>query len=276
MLSLHLFSHLPGLRGNNPSFQRGFFASFKQIFWFSISLMPQCQKAPDQCNSRHMSMQQSSYDKAHPHPQTSLFTSLSSTSTPFTSVWLLGKGRRSQSLQRTATASSLLLWQRASKETWLERRTWPFATSRCPALTSTWGTSSLCWRKKVSPCLGMSSVESYLLSFSVPEVYLKMFENKEQSEEEEVAMAWQEEQKAEQSALQREEAQTVDDDDDNEDGESEEDEESSATRSSTFVSSSVFFSALVYLIFCWPLTLLWSKENVISCINIFEYTIGGI
>jgi len=89
-----------------------------------------------------------------------------------------------------------------------------------------------------------------LLEEEIPEVYLKMFENKEQSEEEEVAMAWQEEQKAEQSALQREEAQTVDDDDDNEDGESEEDEESSATRSSTFVSSSVFFSALVYLIFC--------------------------
>merc|ERR1712032_1766922 len=59
-----------------------------------------------------------------------------------------------------------------------------------------------------------------------------------------------EEQNAEQSALQREEAQTVDDDDDNKDEESEEDEESSATRSSTFVSSSVFFSALVYLIFC--------------------------
>jgi len=91
-----------------------------------------------------------------------------------------------------------------------------------------------------------------LLEEEIPEVYLKMFENKEQSEEEdeEVAMAWQEEQNAEQSALQREEAQTVDDDDDNKDEESEEDEESSATRSSTFVSSSVFFSALVYLIFC--------------------------
>merc|ERR1711970_1048918 len=89
-----------------------------------------------------------------------------------------------------------------------------------------------------------------LLEEEIPEVYLKMFENKEQSEEKEVAMAWQEEQKAEESALQREEAQTVDDDDDNEDGKSEEDEESSATRSSTFVSSSVLFSALVYLIFC--------------------------
>merc|ERR1712222_292039 len=89
-----------------------------------------------------------------------------------------------------------------------------------------------------------------LLEEEIPEVYLKMFENKEQSEDEEVAMAWQEEQNAEQSALQREEAQTVDDDDDNKDEESEEDEESSATRSSTFVSSSVFFSALVYLIFC--------------------------
>jgi len=90
-----------------------------------------------------------------------------------------------------------------------------------------------------------------LLEEEIPEVYLKMFENQEQSEEEgeEVAMAWQEEQKAEESALQREEAQTVDNDD-NEDGESEEDEESSATRSSTFVSSSIFFSALVYLIFC--------------------------
>merc|ERR1712222_159071 len=75
-----------------------------------------------------------------------------------------------------------------------------------------------------------------LLEEEIPEVYLKMFENKEQN--------------AEQSALQREEAQTVDDDDDNKDEESEEDEESSATRSSTFVSSSVFFSALVYLIFC--------------------------
>jgi len=88
-----------------------------------------------------------------------------------------------------------------------------------------------------------------LLEEEIPEVYLKMFENEEQSEEEgeEVAMAWQEEQKAEESALQKQEAQTVDD---NEDGESEEDEESSATRSSTFVSSTVLFSALVYLIFC--------------------------
>jgi len=90
-----------------------------------------------------------------------------------------------------------------------------------------------------------------LLEEEIPEVYLKMFENTEQSEEEgeDVAMAWQEEQKAEESALQREEAQTVDNDD-SEDGESEEDEESSATRSSTFVSSSVLFSTLVYLIFC--------------------------
>jgi len=93
-----------------------------------------------------------------------------------------------------------------------------------------------------------------LLEEEIPEVYLKMFENKEQAEEEEeVAMAWQEEQKAEESALQRQQAQAVDDNDDHEDGESddsEEDEESSATRSSTFVSSSVFFTALVYLIFC--------------------------
>jgi len=90
-----------------------------------------------------------------------------------------------------------------------------------------------------------------LLEEEIPEVYLKMFENTEQSEVEggEVAMAWQEEQKAEESALQREEAQTVDNDG-SEDGESEEDEESSATRSSTFVSSTVLFSALVYLIFC--------------------------
>jgi len=93
-----------------------------------------------------------------------------------------------------------------------------------------------------------------LLEEEIPEVYLKMFENKEQAEEEEeVAMAWQEEQKAEESALQRQQAQAVDDNNDNEDGESddsEEDEESSATRSSTFISSSVFFTALVYLIFC--------------------------
>jgi len=91
-----------------------------------------------------------------------------------------------------------------------------------------------------------------LLEEQIPEVYLKMFEDKEQSEEgeEEVAMAWQEEQKAEESALQKQEAQTVDNNDDSEDGESEEDEESSATRSSTFISSSVLFSGLVYLIFC--------------------------
>jgi len=93
-----------------------------------------------------------------------------------------------------------------------------------------------------------------LLEEEIPEVYLKMFENKEQAEEEEeVAMAWEEEQKAEESALQRQQAQAVDDNDDHEDGESddsEEDEESSATRSSTFISSSVFFTALVYLIFC--------------------------
>jgi len=92
-----------------------------------------------------------------------------------------------------------------------------------------------------------------LLEEEIPEVYLKMFENKEQSEEEkEVAMAWEEEQRAEESALQRQEANTVDDNN-NKDGEgdnSEEDEEeSSATRSSTFVSSLVFFSALVCLIF---------------------------
>jgi len=93
-----------------------------------------------------------------------------------------------------------------------------------------------------------------LLEEEIPEVYLKMFENKEQAEEEEeVPMAWQEEQKAEESALQRQQAQAVDNNDDHEDGESddsEEDEESSATRSSTFISSSVFFTALVYLIFC--------------------------
>jgi len=94
-----------------------------------------------------------------------------------------------------------------------------------------------------------------LLEEEIPEVYLKMFENKEQAEEEEeVAMAWEEEQKAEESALQRQQAQAVDDNDDHEDGESddseEDNEESSATRSSTFVSSSVFFTALVYLIFC--------------------------
>jgi len=94
-----------------------------------------------------------------------------------------------------------------------------------------------------------------LLEEEIPEVYLKMFENKEQAEEEEgIAMAWQEEQKAEESALQRQQAQAVDDNDDHEDGESddseEDNEESSATRSSTFVSSSVFFTALVYLIFC--------------------------
>jgi len=91
-----------------------------------------------------------------------------------------------------------------------------------------------------------------LIEEEIPEVYLKMFENQEQSEEdegEEVAMAWQEEQKAEESALQKQEAQTVDADN-NEDGESEEDEESSATRSSTFILSSILFSALVYLIFC--------------------------
>merc|ERR1712181_142722 len=47
-----------------------------------------------------------------------------------------------------------------------------------------------------------------LLVEYIPEVYLKMFENEEQSEEEgeEVAMAWQEEQKAEESALQKQEA----------------------------------------------------------------------
>jgi len=92
-----------------------------------------------------------------------------------------------------------------------------------------------------------------LLEEEIPEVYLKMFENKGQAEEGEVAMAWQEEQKAEESALQREQAQAVDDDDDNEDGESddsEEDDESSATRSSTLVSSSVFFTSVVYLILC--------------------------
>jgi len=89
-----------------------------------------------------------------------------------------------------------------------------------------------------------------LLEEEIPEVYLKMFENEEQSEEEgeEVAMAWQEEQKAEDSALQKQEAHTVDDDENKD--ESEEDDESSATRSSTFVSSSILFSALVYLIFC--------------------------
>jgi len=90
-----------------------------------------------------------------------------------------------------------------------------------------------------------------LLEEQIPEVYMKMFENKEQSGVE-VAMAWEEEEKAEESALQRQQDHTVDDDDDNKDGEnedSEEDEEkSSATRSSTFVSSLVFFSALVCLI----------------------------
>merc|ERR1712181_85055 len=47
-----------------------------------------------------------------------------------------------------------------------------------------------------------------LLEEEIPEVYLKMFENEEQSEEEgeEVAMAWREEQKAEESALQKQEA----------------------------------------------------------------------
>merc|ERR1712032_765655 len=50
-----------------------------------------------------------------------------------------------------------------------------------------------------------------LLKEEIPEVFLKMFENKEQSEEgEEVAMAWEEEQKAEESALQKQEANTVD------------------------------------------------------------------
>jgi len=90
-----------------------------------------------------------------------------------------------------------------------------------------------------------------LLEEEIPEVFLKMFENKEQSEEE-VAMAWEEEQKAEESALQKQEANTVDDDDTKVgegDNSEEEEEESSATRSSTFVSSLVFFSALVCLIF---------------------------
>ena len=97
----------------------------------------------------------------------------------------------------------------------------------------------------VSKCLVLPLI--YFPS-SVPEVYLKMFEKKEQSDEQlEVAMAWEEEEKAEESALQKQQTQAVDED--GESGESEEDEESSATRSSTFVSSFVFFSALVCLVF---------------------------
>merc|ERR1712055_1044144 len=58
-----------------------------------------------------------------------------------------------------------------------------------------------------------------LLEEQIPEVYMKMFENKEQSGVE-VAMAWEEEEKAEESALQRQQDHTVDDDDDddNKDG----------------------------------------------------------
>merc|ERR1711934_573714 len=82
-----------------------------------------------------------------------------------------------------------------------------------------------------------------LLEEEIPEVFLKMFENKEHSEDE-VAMAWEEEQKAEESALQKQEANTVDDDDTKVgEGDNSEEEESSATRSSTFGSSFVFFSA---------------------------------
>jgi len=92
-----------------------------------------------------------------------------------------------------------------------------------------------------------------LLEEEIPEVFLKMFKNKEQSkEEEEVAMAWEEEQKAEESALQKQEANTVDDDNNKVgegDNSEEDEEESSATRSSTLISSFVFFSALVCLIF---------------------------
>merc|ERR1711990_112192 len=47
-----------------------------------------------------------------------------------------------------------------------------------------------------------------LLEEQIPEVYMKMFENKEQSGVE-VAMAWEEEEKAEESALQRQQDHTV-------------------------------------------------------------------
>ena len=99
----------------------------------------------------------------------------------------------------------------------------------------------------------MSCIGLDFLSPPVPEVFLKMFENKEQSEEE-VAMAWEEEEKAEESALQKQEANTVDDDDTKVGGDNSEEDENRATRRSTFVSS--FFQ-------CFRPPHLWLTKNKI-------------